>query len=208
MKGLETGKDKIQKICDSLRKETLEPAKQEAREVIENAHIQAETIVNEAKAKADQMIQDATKAIEEKQKVCASSLQLACRQAVELLKQKIEKELFDKTLSECVVKESKDPKVINEIIHSFIRSMEEKDVEEEFVVTIPKSITPREINALLGKEILEKLHKNSVSLGDFLGGVMIQLKERQITVDMTDASIRELIARYIRSDFRDLFFSA
>ena len=38
MKGLETGKDKIQKICDALRKETLEPAKQEAREIVEKAH--------------------------------------------------------------------------------------------------------------------------------------------------------------------------
>ena len=45
MKGLDTGREKIQKICDSLRKETLEPAKQEAREIIENAHMQASEIV-------------------------------------------------------------------------------------------------------------------------------------------------------------------
>ena len=48
MKGLESGKDKIQKICDALRKETLEPAKQEAREIVENAHMQASEIVTEA----------------------------------------------------------------------------------------------------------------------------------------------------------------
>ena len=51
MKELETGKNKIQKICDVLRNETLDPAKQEAREIIENAHIQAAKIIEDAKKK-------------------------------------------------------------------------------------------------------------------------------------------------------------
>lgn len=54
MKSLETGKDKIQKICDALKKETLEPAKQEAREVIENARLQAAEIVTAAKKEAEE----------------------------------------------------------------------------------------------------------------------------------------------------------
>ena len=69
VKGLETGKDKIQKICDALRKETLEPAKQEAREIVENAHLAASEIVREAKKKAEAAVSKAEIEINEKKKV-------------------------------------------------------------------------------------------------------------------------------------------
>ena len=104
MKGLETGKDKIQKICDSLRKETLEPAKQEAREIVENSHMQASEIVAEAKAKAIAMTEEAEKEMEEKKRVFHASLNLACRQGIEQLKQKIEKDLFNQELTALIVK--------------------------------------------------------------------------------------------------------
>jgi V/A-type H+-transporting ATPase subunit E len=207
MKGLETGKDKIQKICDILRHDTLEPAKQEAREVIENGQLRAAEIVAEAQKKADALILAAKGEIEERQKVFQASLQLACRQGVELLKQKIETQLFDVQLSDLVLKELGDPKIVSHLISSFLRIMEEKGVEDEFVVVIPKDIPPRTINVLLSAQILEKLQKHTVVVGDFAGGVKIQLKGRQITIDITDTTVREIIAQYIRRDFREMVFS-
>ncbi len=207
MKGLETGRDKIQKICDVLKNETLEPAKQEAREIIENAHLQAEEILRETREKADTLIQSAKDDIEEKRKVFSASLQLACRQGVELLKQKIENELFDKSLGELVSKEMKDPKVIAQLINSFMKSVEEQGLEEEFVASIPKDISPKSINALIAENSLEKLQKQSVEIGDFAGGVKIQMKGRQITIDISDTTVKELIAGFIRRDFRDMIFS-
>ncbi len=207
MRGLETGKDKIQKICDSLRKETLEPAKQEAREIVENAHMQASEIVQEAKAKAASLLQTAENEMEEKKRVFHASLSLACRQGIELLKQKIEKELFNKELASLVAKEMADPKVIANLLNSFMKSMEEKGVEEEFVAVIPKGISPRSINDLLASRVLDKLQNKTVVVGDFAGGVQIQLKGRQITIDVSDEVVRELIAQYIRRDLRDLVFN-
>lgn len=208
MKGLETGKDKIQKICDSLRKETLEPAKQEAREIVENAHLQAAEIVAQGKQKATSMIQAAEKEMDEKKKVFHASLNLAARQSVEQLKQTIEKELFDQELTSLIVQEMADPKVISQILNSFIRSMEEKGIEEELVAVIPPSISPRSINALLTAKVLERLKKGSIKVGELAGGVEIQLKGRQITIDLSDTVVRELIAQYIRRDLRDLIFHA
>lgn len=207
MKGLETGKDKIQKICDALKKETLEPAKQEAREIVENAHLQASEIVHDAQKKARSIVAAAEKEIDEKKKVFQSSLNLACRQGIEQLKQKIEEELFDKELAHLVTKETADPKVIANLLNSFMKSMEEKGIEEDFIAVIPKGISPRSINDLLAARILERLHNKSVTVGDFAGGVQIQLKGRQITIDISDAVVRELIAQYIRRDFRDLVFN-
>lgn len=207
MKGLESGKDKIQQICDTLRKETLEPAKQEAREIVENAHMQSTEILSEAKHKAAEMIRSAEKEMEEKKRVFNASLSLACRQGVELLKQKIEKELFDQELNELVTKEMKEPKVIAHLINSFMNSFESKGMDEEFVTLIPKGISPRMINELLASKVIEKLENQTVVVGDFSGGVQIQLKNQKVTIDISDAVVRDMIAQYIRKDLRDLIFN-
>ncbi len=207
MKGLETGRDKIQKICDILKKETLEPAKQEAREVVENAHMQAAEIIKEAESKGKLLLLEVEKEIEEKKKVFQSSLQLSCRQGIELLKQKIEEELFDRQLSEVVAETMKDPHLIVKIITSLLASFAEKGIEDELAVLIPKSISPRSINALLLSKDLERLKNQAVEIGDFNGGVQLRLKDRKITIDISDAAVRELIALYIRRDFREMIFS-
>ncbi len=207
MKGLETGKDKIQKICDALRRETLEPAKQEACEIVENAHIQATEIVNAAQTRASSMVQAAEKEIEEKRRVFHASLALACRQGIEQLKQKIEKELFDRELTSLVAKEMSEPKVIAGLLSSFMKSLEEKGIEEEMAALIPKGVSPRAINELLASRVLEHLKTKTVVASEIGGGVQIQLKGRQITIDISDAVVRELIAQYIRRDLRDLVFN-
>ena len=45
MKGIDAGKDKVKKICDVLRKETLEPARKEAEEIIQQAEAKAAEIL-------------------------------------------------------------------------------------------------------------------------------------------------------------------
>ncbi len=207
MKGLETGKDKIQKICDILKKETLEPAKQEAREVVENAHMQASEIVAGAKREAEARLAAADREIEEKQKVFQSSMHLACRQGIELLKQKIENELFNRELTSILDKEMSNPQVIANLLSSFMKSMESKGIEEDFEAVIPKNVSPRTINSMLSTHILERLRGHTVVVGDFHGGVQIRLTGRQITIDISDQVVRELISQYIRRDFRDLIFN-
>lgn len=207
MKGLETGKDKIQKICDALKKETLEPAKQEAREIVENAHIQAAEILKIAKSQALSTMERAEVEMEEKKRVFNASLNLACKQGIEMLKQRIEKELFNQELTHLIVKEMADPKLIAHLLNSFLKAIEEKGIEEEFVALVPKSIQPRAINELLAQRVLEKLQNKTVVASDIAGGVQIQMKGRQITVDISDVALRELLARYIRPDLRDLIFN-
>jgi len=207
MKGLESGKDKIQKICDALRKETLEPAKQEAREIVENAHLAASEILHEAKKQAQEAVAKAEREIGEKKRVFESSLQMACRQGIEQLKQKIEEELFSRELADLVQREMGDPKAVAQILNAFMKEMEAKGVDDEFIAVIPKSIPPRSISSLLAASALERLKKEGIAIGEFGGGVQIRLDRRKITIDISDAVVRELIAQYIRRDFRDLVFS-
>lgn len=207
MKGLETGKDKIQRICDAIRKETLEPAQQEAREIVENAHLQAAEIVKSAKDQASGIIQEAKKEIEEKTRVFQSSLQLACRQGIEKLKQNIEEKLLDQELAEIVTHQMSEPKVVAEILNSFFQIVEQKGIEDDFSVIIPKSLSAKQISVFLVAQTEKHLRHHALEVGDFGGGVKIRLQGRRITIDVSDAVVRELVATYIRRDFRDLVFS-
>lgn len=106
-----------------------------------------------------------------------------------------------------VAAEMADPKVISGLLISFMKAMEERGIEEDFAAVIPKQISPRAINTLLTSRILERLKDHSVSVGSFEGGVQIRMPNRQITIDVSDHVVRELIAQYIRRDFRDLIFA-
>ncbi len=206
MKGLDNGKNKIQKICDALRVETLEPAKQEAREIVENAHLQASEIIREAKEKVHGLVDAADREIDQKRKAFQTSLQLACRQGIDLLKQKIEEEFFFKELSEYVSKQTSDPQLIANMINACLKVLQEKGVEEDLSAVIPQTISPRDMNRLLVKQFLERLQEKSVVLGDFGGGVQIKLRDRHITIDISDRVVRELIGNFIRHDFREFVF--
>lgn len=208
MKALDSGKDKIQKICDTLRKETLNPAKQEAAEIVENANLEAAQIIRDAQEQAKSLMEEAQSEIDQKRKALHSSLALAARQGIEQLKQKIEQELLFKELLEYVAKQLSDPKLIAGLINNFMSSLEEKGLQEDIGVLIPSSISPRAVNSLLVRQFLERLEKQSVSIGEFSGGVQLKLRDRKITIDITDEAVRELLASYIRSDFRDLVFQA
>lgn len=54
MKGTDTGSERVKKICDVLRRETLEPARQEAEEIVLEARRQATSILEEAKQTVEQ----------------------------------------------------------------------------------------------------------------------------------------------------------
>jgi V/A-type H+-transporting ATPase subunit E len=206
MKVADSGKDKIQKICNTLRNETLAPAKQEAKEIVENAHLHAEQIIEDAKRKAHEMFQSLEKEMEEKRRVFQASMNLACRQAIEDLKQKIESQLFSPQLNQIVKTEMKDPHVISKLLTAFVSYIEKNGIDGDISVIIPKDIDPRSVSSLLSSKVMEKL-KDPIEMGQFDGGLLIKLKGEKITVDVTDSVVRELIGSYIRRDLRELVFN-
>ncbi|HSX03275.1 MAG TPA: V-type ATP synthase subunit E [Rhabdochlamydiaceae bacterium] len=206
METLETGKDRVKKICEVLKRETLEPAIREAEEIVINARAEAEKILEKAKKKSAKMIEEAQKEIDRRQNVFQASLSQACRQAIDMLKEQIDEKLFNPKLSEIITQPMKDPKVIAQLITTIIKSIEKEGIESDLSVVIPAAIPAREINELLGKEILEKLKEKSVVLGPIKGGIEVKLHRDKITIDMTDKALKELVAGYIRKDFRDFFY--
>ena len=206
MKGTETGKDKVKKICDILRRETLDPAVNEAEQIIRSAKEQAEQIVSSGRNEAEKMKEEARQDIERQRNVFQSSLAQACKQAIEALKQSIEEKLFNQELGRMITKHTQDPKVLAQLIGAVVKGLEKEGIDASLSVYVPAAVPARSVNALLAHEIVEKLKEKSVLVGPLTGGIEVKLHKENITVDISDAALKELVANYIRKDFREMVF--
>lgn len=208
METIETGKDKVKKICEVLRKETIEPAISEAKAILHTAQENADQIIEEARAKAARMIAEAEKEIDKRYSVFKTALNQGARQSVEWLRQEIEERLLHHNLGEMISKATSNPKVLSDMIKAVIKAVEEEGLETDLSAVIPSAVNPQEVNALLGKELLEKLKEKSVLLGPKKGGVEVKLHKEHITIDLSDTALLELMTQYVRKDFHQYFFSA
>jgi len=206
MKTLEKGQEKIQKICDSLRRETLEPAKREAERIVEDAKAEARNIVREAEEQAERLNATVRAEIDQERNVFKSSLLQAAKQSLESLRQDIERKLFRGGLEELVERETEKGHVVARLVEAIVKAVEKEGVKSDLEALVPKTVKPEEVNALLGGEILKRLKKGSVEVGEFAGGCKVKLLDRKMTLEVTDAVLKELLASFARKDFRKTIF--
>lgn len=207
MKTFKEGHEKIQEICDALRRETLEPAKAEADAIIQAAHERARAIIEEAEIQAQHQLDHVRKKIEQEQRVFQTSLAQASRQSLEALRQEIENSLFNEELTAFIVKETAKPDVVAKLISAIVKEIEKNGIHSGISAVIPKAISTDEVNQLLAQGVAHKLQEKGVVLGNIKGGALVKLHDKQLTIDITDHAIKELLAAYLRKDFRKLIFS-
>lgn len=198
---MEKGDVRIQKICEALKVETLEPAKLEAKKIVEQAKAQAEEIVREGQKQKDHLIESAHQMIKQERAIFHSSLEQAGKQSLEELKAVISDNLFNKELDQVLSKEIAQPDVVAKLIAAMIQAIEKEGLSANFSAVISKSAG--DINKLLGKAVMEKL---PIEIGSLSGGAKLKLHDKKMTIDMSDAAIKELLSNYLRKDFRTLLF--
>ncbi len=206
MKGLESGQDKVKQICDVLKKETLEPARQEADHLLITARQQADTILSDARVQATAMIDEARLAIEGERKTFQVAILQACRQALEALKEQIEENLFNPELSRLMTQPLRSHEVIAQLISTMIEAIKKEGLNTSLSVAISSSVSPRAINELLSQEVLNRLREKGVVLSSIGGGIEVKLVEDKITFDLSNKALEELVFQYIRQDFKNYIF--
>ena len=50
------------------------------------------------------------------------------------------------------------------------------------------------------------LKSSSIEVSDIKGGVKVSLKGKHMSLDISDSALRELVASFVRKDFRKIFF--
>ncbi len=205
---MQPGKEKIKKICDTLREETIEPAKQEAKEILENAHLQAKSIIDEAKKKSEDILKKNREQLEKEKQVFLSALILASKQSLAALKQMIDEKLFSETLSNVLVEKTSQKEVVEKLLEAVVEAIKKEGIEGDISAYIPKKLSSEEIAKSLMKSVLERLKDKQVCVADIAGGVKVALKDQKVTLDISDEAIKELVAKYIHRDFRQMLFQA
>lgn len=203
---MKTGSEKVKEICDELRRETLEPAKQKAEEMIIKAKEQAQTIIDEAEREAQKLLAETNLEIQRQKNIFNSSLHQAVKQALESLKQAIEEKLFIPELTRLIQKKMQSPDVIAHLIEAVIQAVKKEGIDANLSVYVPAAVPARVINEKLGQQIIESLKEKSVLVAPIGGGIEVKLHDHHITIDVSDTAIQELVANYIRKDFREMLF--
>lgn len=205
-KTLDRAEDKIQKICDALKNETIEPARHEAERIIVDAKAEAEAIVRDAEKQKDKILHDARLKVDQERNVFHSSLEQAAAQTLEALRQSIEKRLFDKELGGLLAEATSDPQVIAKFIDCIIQAIEKEGTGADFEAIIPKKVDPKEVVKHLLAEVVKKLNGQTVVLGDISGGAQVKIRDKRMTIDISDAVLQQILARYVSKDIRELVF--
>jgi len=209
VKELETAQNKIAKICDALRRETLEPAEKEAEKIVAYAQEEAKQIISDAKEEAASIKEEAKRAMQKERSVFQSALEQAGKQTLETLRQRIEKEFFNRALFDLLTKETNKPEVVSGLIESVIQAIEKEGVTQDISCVVSKDVSLSDVNAILGQRFLERLQKESVSLGDFDGGIKVKLHDKRITIDLSASALLTLFATHVaRKEFRKLLFAS
>jgi V/A-type H+/Na+-transporting ATPase subunit E len=206
MEILDSGKDKVKKICDTLKRQTLEPAKQEAKGIVDQAMKEAERILKRAKEEAKELYEEQKKKISQEKKAFQSSLNLASKQAIEVLRQEIEENLFNKQIAQFFTKATIKEDVVAQFISVIVDLLKKEGVEGNLEAMIPRVLSRNAVTEKLAAGVLEKLKENEVILSDLTGGAKVKVVDRHLILEMTDQSLTTLFSRFIRDDFRALLF--
>lgn len=206
MKALGNGSTVIQQISDELKLNVLNPAKEEAEAIVADARGEAQKIMAQARAEAEQLLKGARDQIAAAQNGLQMGLKAACQQAVEALRQAVEKELLNPALHEMVSKGMGEPEVIGKLITAALGAIEKEGLSANVALSLPEAVSAEAIFAALTPALNQKLREGKVLKGKFAGGAKLQLEGKKITIDISDEALMDLLAIY-RSDFRNLLFN-
>ncbi len=208
MKTVDTGKEKIKKICTLIKEETLEPAKKEAEQIIAAAKEEAALVLKGAQEEALKLKKETLQQLEKEKNVFQSSLNQACKQSLERLRESIETKLLNPELSTFLLESLQESTVVENLISAVIRAIEKEGIDADLKVLIPKSVPSKDITSFLLSKIANKLKKVAVSIGDMQGGIEVRIAENNMIIDVSDGALQDLVANYVRKDFQEILFRA
>ncbi len=201
------GDERLAAICQVIRNETLEPALQEAESIKAAAERDAARIRAEAKQQADRMLQELRSKLREERAAFDASLEQASKQAIGIVKEKIEKSLFNPELDRYLADEFSSERKTAKLLDLLIEELHKEGIEGDICVWIGKNLDKQVLVEHLGKNALKHLPKEGLYVGEQPYGFLLQVKSKHLSIEITPESLKEMFAGFIRSDFRKFFFS-
>ena len=202
---LESGPDKVREICEMIRAETLQPAKEQAARIIADAHAQADEIISRANKDAEELMKTLKKDLEKEKSVSQATIELAVKQSVATLKQHLTT-VFTDEMTEMTKQELQKTEVLCNIVNVVLGAVQEHGIDTNIQVALAKGVNKQEVvNALIAR-VHNKLLHNQIEIGDFQAGVVIKLVNRKVALEVTEKAVVELLSAYLSEDLRKALF--
>lgn len=206
MDTLERGKNKLGEICDILRKETLEPAQNEANQIIENAQLESQKIIEKAHIDAENLLEEARAKIAQEKKLFESSMALAAKQTFDQLKEKIQIQLFNDQLDHLSKSMMSESELVAQLIAAIINIIEKEGLGANLSVTLAKTIKPETVSQYLAVSAAEKVKKGAMTIETSNGDAKIVLQDQKMSVDISSDSLKSVLGSFLRDSFRNVLF--
>lgn len=206
----------VQELIRRLQEEGTEAGREEARKLLSDAREEADRIVSEAREEADRIRREAETAAERQQRAGDEALAKAHRDTVLCVKEALDSE-FRRHLRRLVGRELADPETLRRIIVATCgRSVPEALQDHEMTLELPEQALSLEdlkqapghgedTLGTLARDVAAELLNDGVTVeqacGDYIG-LRIRLADEDVTIDLTDEAVTEVLYRHLIPRFR------
>lgn len=209
----------VQALIERLRQEGVDAGRSEAEKLVEEAESRAKWIVSQAQEEADRLLTKARETVEREKTAADEALQVAARDALLGIKSQLTQR-FTGEVRRLVSDEMKNEELLQKMILEIVgRGREAIDETAEAEVLLPRDAVGLEdlrrnmdelqegpltqfVSALATEQV-----RSGVTFGaaeDKEGGIRIYLKDSELTLDMTDTAVANILLQHLTPRFRAL----
>jgi V/A-type H+/Na+-transporting ATPase subunit E len=204
---LETSNDKIKQICDEISVKTIRPAKVEAQKILDEAQKDSQAIIKAAQKEKEALIESAQNEIMQKRNVAEASLNMAIKQGIAKLKEEITTKLFSHAMQRLLQVELDKESSISKVIDAVVKAIEKEGLDADLQLALAQGVNKDQVMALLAGTVADRLKSENVSIGTFKAGAQITIKEKNLVLEVTDDTLKEILSTYCIDELKEKIFS-
>lgn len=198
--------EKIRDISQYLRKNILDVAEDEKKKIIDEAETEKKRIIEDAEKKASEILKSAHEQAEQEKRNSESTIKIAAKQAVGILKQNLEKEVLKKVIDKPVKEMNGNNDIIKELLKEVLNIYLTKETAGASELVLSDKIK-RDLSDFIKSEIIA-MSNNKMTLSEetIPEGFAVTIKENGLMFDFSSSALIELISNYVRPEVRNYLF--
>ena len=200
---LEATKSKLQKITDTLYKDTIIPAKEEAEKILSEAEKEASKIIHNANQESQKIISKAKNKNTDERKVHETSIDIAVKQSLERLRSDV-MNIFNNEIISHLKETLNIEKNCHEILHTLILAMQKEGIYSDLRLSVSEGVNFDSLaNSVMGS-IKGKLEKGDLNISS---GVCLLIEDQKLALKITEETLNGLLAQHLPATLRAKVFS-
>ena len=200
---LDSSNNKVKEICEILYKDTILPAKEESQQILVDAKEHAAGIIHNANQEAKTLLEKNAKQIAEERRVHECSIQLAIKQAMAVLKSQV-MDVFNKELLSNIKDTLNQQEVCQNLLEVLIEGIKKEGVRSDLRLFVSKNINFEQLVQSLTASVAGKIEKSDVEISS---GIALMLKEKKVTLKVTEQTLSELLSAGLPEVLRNKVFA-